>query len=68
MDPIVERHRHLYAMEVKATARPAPPHAEALARWLALAGPRARGVLACRIEAATPLRPGIRAVPWPLAW
>ncbi len=37
-------------MEVKATATPAPPHAEALARWLALAGPRARGVLACRID------------------
>ena len=68
VDLIVERHGHLYAMEVKATATPAPPHAEALARWLALAGPRARGVLACRIEVPTPLRPGIRAVPWHLAW
>lgn len=55
-------------MEVKATATPMPGHAESLARWLELAGRRARGVLACRIDAPAALRPGIRAVPWHLAW
>jgi hypothetical protein len=55
-------------VEVKATATPTPRHAEGLARWLDLAGKRARGVLACRVERPTPIRPGIRAVPWHLAW
>lgn len=68
VDLLVERNGALYGMEVKATATPTPGHVESLARWLALAGSRARGVLACRVEAPVTLRPGIRAVPWHLAW
>ena len=68
VDLVIERGGRLYGVEVKATATPTPGHAEGLARWLALAGPGARGVLACRVEAPHALRPGIRAVPWHLAW
>ncbi len=68
VDLVIERGGFLYGVEVKATATPTPGHAEGLARWLALAGPEARGVLACRVEAPHTLRPGIRAVPWHLAW
>jgi predicted AAA+ superfamily ATPase len=68
VDVIVERGGKLYGMEVKATATPLPGHAESLARWVALAGPRARGVLACRVDRPGALRPGIRAVPWHLTW
>jgi hypothetical protein len=68
VDLIVERDGRLHGIEVKATATPLPGHAESLARWLALAGRHARGVLACRIDAPMTVRPGIRAVPWHLAW
>ncbi len=68
VDLVIERGGRLYGVEVKATATPTPGHAEGLARWLALAGPEARGVLACRVEEPQALRPGIRAVPWHLAW
>lgn len=68
VDLIIERNRRLYGLEVKATATPLPGHAESLARWLALAGRAARGVLACRIDKPTALRQGIRAVPWHLGW
>jgi predicted AAA+ superfamily ATPase len=68
VDLVIERNRRLYGIEVKATATPTPGQATSLARWLALAGDSARGALACRIEAPESLRPGIRAVPWHLAW
>lgn len=68
VDLVIERNQRLYAVEVKATATPTPHHAVSLARWLELAGPGARGVLACRIERPMSLRPGIRAVPWHLNW
>jgi len=68
VDLIIDRGGVLYGIEVKATATPTPRHAEGLARWLALAGPMARGVLACRVEQPHVLRPGIKAVPWHVAW
>ncbi|NOY44403.1 MAG: ATP-binding protein [Deltaproteobacteria bacterium] len=68
VDLIIEWGGHLYAVEVKATATPVPNHANALSRWLRLAGGSARGVIACNIERPCTLRPGIRAVPWHLAW
>lgn len=68
VDLVIERDGVLHAVEVKATRTPAPRHADALTRWLELAGSTARGVLACGIDAPAALRPGIRAVPWHLAW
>lgn len=68
VDLVIEWEGRLYGIEVKATATPTPHHADALAKWLELAGPKARGVLACRVDAPVPLRKGIRAVPWNLAW
>ena len=68
VDLVIERGGVLYGVEVKATATPTPNHAEGLARWLALVGSQARGVLACRVAAPHALRPGIRAIPWHLAW
>jgi predicted AAA+ superfamily ATPase len=68
VDLVIERNGVLYGVEVKSTATPMPQHADALAQWLALAGRKARGVLACRVDAPVTLRPGIRAVPWHLGW
>lgn len=68
VDLLIERDGVLYGIEVKATASPTPRHAAGVARWLDLAGPSARGVLACRVEQPHVLRPGIRAIPWHLAW
>jgi hypothetical protein len=68
VDLIIDRGGVLYGIEVKATATPTPRHADGLARWLELAGPAARGALACRVEQPQVLRPGIRAIPWHLAW
>jgi uncharacterized protein len=68
VDLVFERGDRIYAVEVKATASPTPHHAEGLRRFLALAGPAARGVLACRVERPVHLLPGVRAVPWHLAW
>lgn len=68
VDLVVERDGRLHGVEVKATRTPTPHHADALARWMELAGDGTRGVLACQVEAPTALRPGIRAVPWHLAW
>lgn len=68
VDLVVERDGELYGIEVKATATPVPRHANALAHWLDLAGPRARGALACRVDHPQTVRPRIRAIPWHLAW
>jgi len=68
VDLIIDRSGVLYGIEVKATATPTPRHAEGLAHWLALVSPTGRGVLACRVEKPHMLCPGIRAVPWHLAW
>lgn len=68
VDLVIEWEGRLHGIEVKATATPTPRHADALARWLELAGPKARGVLACRVDSPVALRPRIRAVPWHLAW
>ncbi len=68
VDLVIERNGRLYGLEIKATATPVPRHADAIAQWLALAGNDARGSLACRVDRATSLRPGVRAVPWHLAW
>jgi predicted AAA+ superfamily ATPase len=68
VDLIIERGGALYGLEVKATATPTPHHADGLARWLDLAGPSARGALACRVDHPRTLRKEIRAIPWHLAW
>ncbi len=68
VDLVLDRGGKLYGIEVKATATPTPQHAAGLARWLDLVGPKARGVLACRVKRPVSLRPRIRAVPWHLAW
>jgi hypothetical protein len=68
VDFVIENEGRLYAIEVKATATPTPQHAAGLARWLELAGSEARAVLACRVDRPVGLAPGIRAVPWHLAW
>ena len=68
VDLIVERGGELYGLEIKATATPVPRHADGLVNWLELAGPSARGALACRIHRPTNLRKGVRAVPWHLSW
>jgi hypothetical protein len=66
VDIVIERGGSVYGIEVKATATPAPGHAASLAGWLELSG--ARGALVCRVPSPRALRPGIRAVPWHLAW
>jgi len=66
VDLVIERGGRLYGLEVKATATPTPGHAASLAQWLELSG--GRGALACRVPAPSVLRPGVRAVPWHLAW
>lgn len=68
IDLVIERDGLLYGIEAKATATPTPQHAEPLGRWLELAGPKARGVIACRVEEPVTLRPSIRAVPWHFCW
>jgi predicted AAA+ superfamily ATPase len=68
VDLLIARGGKLYGVEVKATATPRPAHAEALAKWMELAGTEAEGVLACRVDSPMPLREGIAAVPWHLAW
>lgn len=68
VDFVIEYEGRMHAVEVKATATPKPQHAAGLLRWLALAGPNARAVLACQVEKPTALVPGVRAVPWHLAW
>lgn len=68
IDLVIEHGTELYGIEVKATASPTPRHADGLARWLSLAGPTARGVLACRVDHPLTLGRGVRAVPWHLAW
>jgi uncharacterized protein len=68
VDLVLEHDGNVYGIEVKATATPTPQHAAGLARWRELAGPPARAVLACRVERPKALVPGVRAVPWHLAW
>jgi hypothetical protein len=68
VDLVIEYGGRLHGVEIKATATPTPHHARDLIRWLDLAGPTARGVLACRIDRPVPLAPRVRAVPWHLAW
>jgi hypothetical protein len=68
VDLVIEYGGRVHAVEVKATATPVPAHAANLATFAALAGPGTRAALACRVGAATALRPGVRAVPWHLAW
>ncbi|MEZ6037078.1 MAG: ATP-binding protein [Planctomycetota bacterium] len=67
LDGLIDWNGELYAIEAKATATPRPAMAEPLCRWIELAGPRAKGVVACRTEASMALTPGVRAVPWHLA-
>jgi predicted AAA+ superfamily ATPase len=68
VDLVIEHGGRLFGVEVKSTSTPRPPHAEALSRWLRLAGSGAAGVLACDVREPQALRPGVRAVPWHLAW
>lgn len=68
VDLVIEHGGRLYGLEVKATATPTPYQAAGLAHWRDLAGRSARVALACRVEEPTVLSPGIRAVPWHLAW
>jgi uncharacterized protein len=68
VDVVIEYGGRVHAIEVKATETPVPAHAANLAVFATLAGRATRVALACRIEAPLALRPGIRAVPWHLAW
>jgi hypothetical protein len=68
VDLVIEYGGRVHAIEVKATETPVPAHAANLAAFAALAGPGTRAALACRIGSAAALRPGVRAVPWHLAW
>lgn len=68
VDLVIEHGGRLHAIEVKATETPLPAHAANLAAFAALAGPATRTALACRVESPVALRPGVRAVPWHLAW
>lgn len=68
VDLVIEHGGRLHGLEVKATATPLPQHTEKLAGWLEVAGRGARAALACRVPHPVTLRPGIRAVPWHLAW
>ncbi len=67
VDLVIEHDGQLYGLEIKATSTPTPLHAESLARWLDLAGPRTRGAVACRVAGPVGLLAGIRAVPWDLS-
>jgi predicted AAA+ superfamily ATPase len=68
VDLIIDYGGILHGLEIKATATPTSHHAAALSRWLELAGPTARGSLACRVSKPQALRQRIRAVPWHLCW
>jgi predicted AAA+ superfamily ATPase len=68
VDLVIEYGGLVQALEVKATETPNPGHAANLAAFAALAGGKTRAALACRISAPVALRPGIRAIPWHLAW
>ncbi len=68
VDLVIEYGGRVHAVEVKATETPVPGHAANLAAFAALAGPATRAVLACRVGSPAALRPGVRAVPWHLAW
>ena len=68
IDLVIEYGGRVHAIEVKATETPAPAHASHLAAFAELAGPSTRTALACRVGSPLALRPGIRAVPWHLAW
>ena len=67
VDLVIEYEGRLHCIEVKATATPTPQHGERLQRWLELAGPRARGVVACLVDQPVRLFGSVRAVPWHLA-
>lgn len=68
VDLVIEYGGKLYGLEVKASATPNPKHAAGLVRWAEAAGPTGRVALACRVDAPAALLPGVRAVPWHLAW
>jgi uncharacterized protein len=68
VDLVIEYGGRVHAIEVKATETPVPGHAANLAAFALLAGPGTRTALACRIGSTAALRPGVRAVPWHLAW
>ena len=64
VDLVIEYDGELYGLEIKATSTPTPHHSDGLVKWMALAGERAHGAVACRVDAPRSLRPGVRAVPW----
>jgi hypothetical protein len=68
VDLVIEYGSRVHALEVKATETPVPGHAAHLIAFAALAGPATRAALACSVAAPQALRPGVRAVPWHLAW
>ena len=68
VDLLIEREQKLYALEIKSTATPRPRHADRLGRWRELSSKTVGAAVACRVERPTALVPGIRAVPWHLAW
>lgn len=68
VDIIIEHNQRIYAVEVKSTATPRPAHAESIQKWLRKIHHGAVGVVACRVDDPVTLAPGIRAVPWHLAW
>jgi len=68
VDLVIEYGGRVHGLEVKATETPTPGHAANLAAFASLAGGATRVALACRIGTPVALRPGVRAVPWHLAW
>lgn len=64
IDLVIDRNGRLHGLEIKATATPMPRHADALKRWMALAGPETHGAVACAAATAGPLSRGVRMVPW----
>lgn len=68
VDLVFEWNGVIHGIEAKATSTPNPHHASSLSSWLALAGPKACGVLACNIDAPAAVSPRVRAVPWHMAW
>jgi hypothetical protein len=53
---VIEYDGELYGLEIKATSTPTPHHADGLVKWMALAGERAHGAVACRVDAPRSLR------------
>ena len=66
IDPLVDRNGILHPMEIKATATVLPGHADALKKWMGLAGKRSsgRGLLFANVPESFSLSAQVRVLPW----